>query len=135
MIIFAAQPDACEMRAYLARPAGERAQRHWPNVVCNQSSVKLVRFTLIWSNNLKLTGLTQNLTQNLGQLEGPYRDFQSNCWVNLRILGQPCEFYLYPYILVGARSMVMLAKWQYDPRLRWPRGCRPVHSVPRGMAG
>ena len=23
-----------------------------------------------------------------------YRDFQSNCWVNLRILGQPCEFYL-----------------------------------------
>ena len=22
------------------------------------------------------------------------RDFQSNCWVNLRILGQPCEFYL-----------------------------------------
>ena len=23
-----------------------------------------------------------------------YRDFQSNCWVNLKILGQPCEFYL-----------------------------------------
>jgi hypothetical protein len=23
-----------------------------------------------------------------------YRDFQSKCWVNLRILGQPCEFYL-----------------------------------------
>ena len=23
-----------------------------------------------------------------------YGDFQSNCWVNLRILGQPCEFYL-----------------------------------------
>jgi hypothetical protein len=23
-----------------------------------------------------------------------YRDSQSNCWVNLRILGQPCEFYL-----------------------------------------
>ena len=22
------------------------------------------------------------------------RDSQSNCWVNLRILGQPCEFYL-----------------------------------------
>jgi hypothetical protein len=22
-------------------------------------------------------------------------DFQSNCWVNLRILGQPCEFYLH----------------------------------------
>jgi hypothetical protein len=40
--------------------------------------------------NLKFTGLTQNL----GQLYGSYRDFQSNCWVNLRILGQPCEFYL-----------------------------------------
>jgi hypothetical protein len=40
--------------------------------------------------NLKFTGLTQNL----GQLEGSYRDFQSNCWVNLRILSQPCEFYL-----------------------------------------
>ena len=26
--------------------------------------------------------------------KGPYRDFQSNCWVNLRILGQPCAFYL-----------------------------------------
>jgi hypothetical protein len=23
-----------------------------------------------------------------------YMDFQSNCWVNLRIFGQPCEFYL-----------------------------------------
>jgi hypothetical protein len=40
--------------------------------------------------NLKFTGLTHNL----GQLYGSYRDFQSNCWVNLRILGQPCEFYL-----------------------------------------
>jgi hypothetical protein len=42
------------------------------------------------ARNLKFTGLTQNL----GQLQGSYRDFQSNCWVNLRILGQPCEFYL-----------------------------------------
>jgi hypothetical protein len=40
--------------------------------------------------NLRFTGLTQNL----GQIEGSYRDFQSNCWVNLRILGQPCGFYL-----------------------------------------
>jgi hypothetical protein len=38
--------------------------------------------------NLKYTGLTQNL----GQLYGAYREFQSNCWVNLQILGQPCEF-------------------------------------------
>ena len=34
--------------------------------------------------NLKFTGLTQNL----GQLSGSYRDFQSNFWANLRILGQ-----------------------------------------------
>jgi hypothetical protein len=34
------------------------------------------------------------LTQNLGQLKALYRDSQSNFWVNLRILGQPCEFYL-----------------------------------------
>ena len=40
--------------------------------------------------NLKFTGLTQNL----GQLYGSYRDYQSNFWVNLRILGQPCEFYV-----------------------------------------
>ena len=40
--------------------------------------------------NLKFT----RLTQNLGQLKGSYRDFQSNCWINLRILGQACEFYL-----------------------------------------
>ena len=40
--------------------------------------------------NLKFTGLTQNL----GQLRCSHMDFQSNCWVNLRILGQPCEFYL-----------------------------------------
>jgi hypothetical protein len=46
--------------------------------------------TLIRTYNLKFTGLTQNL----GQLYGSYRGFQSNFWVNLRILGQPCEFYL-----------------------------------------
>jgi hypothetical protein len=34
------------------------------------------------------------LSQNIGQLEGSYRDFQSNCWVNLLSLGHPCEFYL-----------------------------------------
>jgi hypothetical protein len=42
------------------------------------------------TENLKSSGLTQNL----GQLQVSFRDFQSNCWVNLRILGQPCEFYL-----------------------------------------
>ena len=36
----------------------------------------------------------KGLTQNLGQLRCSYRDFHSNCWVNFRILGQPCEFYL-----------------------------------------
>jgi hypothetical protein len=43
------------------------------------------------AHNLKFTGLTQNLDQ----LSGFYRDSQSNCWVNSRILGQPCEFYLH----------------------------------------
>jgi hypothetical protein len=37
---------------------------------------------------VKSTGLAQNL----GQLEASSRDFHSNCWANLRILGQPCEF-------------------------------------------
>ena len=44
--------------------------------------------------DLKFTGLTQN---NYGPTLTPllkYRDFQSNCWANLRILGQPCAFYL-----------------------------------------
>jgi hypothetical protein len=45
--------------------------------------------------NLEFTGLSQNL----GQLEGSYRDFQSNCWVNLQILGQPCEFYLLVHLV------------------------------------
>ena len=38
-----------------------------------------------------------------------YRDFQLKCWVNLRILGQPCEFYL-----------------------RW-RQTNPCFSKPRGL--
>ena len=29
---------------------------------------------------------------NFGQLQASYRDFQSNCWANLQILGQPCAF-------------------------------------------
>jgi hypothetical protein len=42
------------------------------------------------NTRLKFTGLTQNL----GQPYGSYRDFQPNCWVDLRILGQPCGLYL-----------------------------------------
>jgi hypothetical protein len=38
----------------------------------------------------KFTGLTHNL----GQLYGFCRDFQSNFWVDLQFVGQPCEFYL-----------------------------------------
>ena len=44
--------------------------------------------------DLKSTGLTQN---NDGPTLTPflkYTGFQSNCWANLRILGQPCAFYL-----------------------------------------
>jgi hypothetical protein len=33
--------------------------------------------------SLEFTGLAQNL----GQLEGSCRDFQSHCWVSLRIFG------------------------------------------------
>ena len=29
-----------------------------------------------------------------GSTLSSYRDFRSNCWVNLRILGQPCELYV-----------------------------------------
>ena len=52
------------------------------------------------ANNLKFTGLAQNL----GQLEGSYMDFQSNCWVNLRIWGQPCEFYFNRGGALGTQS-------------------------------
>jgi hypothetical protein len=38
---------------------------------------------------LEFTGLAQGL----GQLEGSYRDSQSNCWATLRILDQPCGFW------------------------------------------
>ena len=48
--------------------------------------------------NLKFTGLTHNL----GQLEGFYREFQSNCWVNL----QCCKLWVNPVnvTLLGERS-------------------------------
>jgi hypothetical protein len=50
------------------------------------------RFSRAAAINLKFTGLIQNLGQ---LLEGSlYRDFQSSWWVDMRILGQPCEFYL-----------------------------------------
>ena len=41
--------------------------------------------------DLKFTGLTQNLGHLCGSL---YSDFQSNCWANVRILGQPCDLHL-----------------------------------------
>ena len=37
---------------------------------------------------VKFTGLNKNL----GQLQDSNRDFQPNCWANVRSLGQPCEF-------------------------------------------
>ena len=40
------------------------------------------------SVKVRFTGLAQTL----GQLDDSNRDFRSNCWANLRILGQPCEF-------------------------------------------
>ena len=33
------------------------------------------------------------LAQNLGQLEAVNRDLQSKYWANLKLLGQPCNFY------------------------------------------
>ena len=40
--------------------------------------------------DVKFTGLAQIL----GQLSASNRDLQSNCWANLIILGQPCDFLL-----------------------------------------
>jgi hypothetical protein len=49
------------------------------------------RTRLAAASSLKLTGLAQNL----GHLYASYRDSQSNCWVNLRVLGRcPGEFHL-----------------------------------------
>jgi hypothetical protein len=39
--------------------------------------------------SVKVTGLAQNL----GQLEAVSRDLQSKSWANLKLLGQPCNFY------------------------------------------
>jgi hypothetical protein len=33
------------------------------------------------------------LAQRLGQLEAVHRDFQSKYWADLKLLGQPCNFY------------------------------------------
>jgi hypothetical protein len=75
-------------------PSGQRqrpAGRSEPHV----SEHRCVRHAAGWPaacarENLKSTGLAQNL----GEPGGSCRDFQSNCRVNSRILGQPCEFYL-----------------------------------------
>jgi hypothetical protein len=56
----------------------------------SSSSASPIRST-VPTASLRFTGLTQKL----GQLfEGAYRDLQSNCWVSLRMLSQPCGFYL-----------------------------------------
>jgi hypothetical protein len=42
-----------------------------------------------------LRGTIHRVGQSVGgHLEASYRDSQSKCWANLRILGQPCEFLL-----------------------------------------
>jgi hypothetical protein len=41
-----------------------------------------------WGNS-KVAGLAQKL----GQLEAVNRDSQSKYWANLKLLGQPCNFY------------------------------------------
>jgi hypothetical protein len=48
---------------------------------------------------VKFTGLARNL----GLLQASSRDFQSNCWVGLKTLGQPCEFQALelPYVDYG----------------------------------
>ena len=55
----------------------------------------LATFLLLFvprASNMELTGLARNP----GQLQGPYRDFESNCcWVDLQTLGPPCEFHLF----------------------------------------
>jgi hypothetical protein len=86
-----------QSRAYYGGPAaagaGARAREKWATPsrdgsrCASPSPSGPCRPT---EKNLEFTGLTQNL----GQLYGFYRDFQSNFWVNLRILGQPCEFHL-----------------------------------------
>jgi hypothetical protein len=38
---------------------------------------------------VKVTGLAQKLAQ----LEAAHMDFQSKYWTNLKLLGQPCNFY------------------------------------------
>jgi hypothetical protein len=45
--------------------------------------------TALASSSVKVTGLAQKL----GQLEAVHRDFQSKYWANLKLLGQPCNFY------------------------------------------
>ena len=57
------------------------------------------------AHHLESTGLTQDW----GQLYGYHRDFQSNCCVNLLILGQPCEFYLWGSVALSLRTTILLS--------------------------
>jgi hypothetical protein len=82
------RPDATPGRPRWPPPAAESAPENCSSALARgQDPRHRARPS---SPNLTSTGLAQNLDPLLGS----YRDFQSNFWVNLRILGQPCEFYL-----------------------------------------
>ena len=51
----------------------------------------------------KVTGLVQKL----GQFEAVHRDLQSKSWANLRLLGQPCNFYA--IVAAGHKVIIMHA--------------------------
>jgi hypothetical protein len=78
---------------------------------------------------VKVTGLAQKL----GQLEAVNRDLQSKSWANLKILGQPCNFYapaLGVYKLVGSHKHASVshserARFLYGD-FRWAWACSPL---------
>ena len=69
------------------------------------------------------------LAQTLGQLQASNRYFHSNCWVNLKLLGQPCELEV-----VDTSAMHLCTDLQcISASPRWCKKCAAVFDA--GAAG
>ena len=86
---------------------------------------------------VKFTGLSKNL----GQLQDSSRDFQPNCWANVRSLGQPCEFHFFQvggaaeqlpeaHVLLANRSAVRLRLLRGETTLLYSPSYNPSYNSP-----
>jgi hypothetical protein len=70
-------------------------------------------------------GKIHRVGPNVGQLQASNRDFQSNCWADLRIWGQPCDFQVLAVIaVIGGQNDRAALPGENSPSsavITWPR--------------